>query len=122
MHVPLKNHTEQQQRRKENQNPFTGSQKPKTKPPTQKSNSKMNSQPSFNDMTTLVSQASLTASTSIGSASSTQTFYYGVPTASNSSMDLLEDDDELFVNPTVEDFMTMDKTKTYWETLSEFSR
>ena len=73
----------------------------------------MNSQPSFNDMTTLVSQASLTASTSIGSASSTQTFYYGVPTASNSSMDLLEDDDELFVNPTVEDFMTMDTTKTY---------
>ena len=82
----------------------------------------MNSQPSFNDMTTLVSQASLTASTSIGSASSTQTFYYGVPTSSNSEMDLLEDDDELFVNPTVEDFMTMNTTKTYWETLSEFSR
>lgn len=85
---------------------------------------------SYNDVQSLVSQTSLTSTpTSVTSSllsrqSSTQTFYYGVPSSNNNnnSMDLLEEDDELFVNPTEEVFMTMNTHKTYWETLSEFTR
>ena len=81
---------------------------------------------SYNDVPSLVSQTSLTSSVTTSAlsrqSSTTETFYYGVPSQNHRNLDLLEDDDEVFVNPTEEVFMTMNIHKTYWETLSEFSR